>query len=447
MRNRKLFIQITCAILAVLMILGLLSSVIGSSRAYAASSSSIQAEIDDLEAQKSDIQARMDEIQAEIDSLDYEKANVLEKKQILDEKNTLAQQELDVIQDQIDIIDGLMYNMSLDLDEAREEEDYQRERWLTRVRAMEEDSSLSYLQVVFAATDFSDLLTRLDLVNEVMTYDADLEADYIAARENVEEMELQAEELFETNEANRTELEEKKAQLEADIDAASQLIIEMESDIEAYNLVLEEERQTQEDVEALIVEKEQELAEAKAAEEAARQAALAAQRAAAAQAAAAAAAANGGTAGDESYYEDSGSGGYSNSSSGTWMMWPSYTNYITSNYGYRVNPVSGIYKLHAGCDIGASYGSTIYAAAGGTVILAGWNGGYGNCVMVNHGNGYTTLYGHMSSIAVYEGQTVSMGDTLGYVGSTGNSTGPHLHFEVRSSSSGGTMDPLGFSYM
>ena len=128
------------------------------------------------------------------------------------------------------------------------------------------------------------------------------------------------------------------------------------------------------------------------------------------------------------------------------MMWPSYTSYITSPYGYRVNPVSGIYKLHAGCDVGASYGSAIYAAASGTVILASWNGGYGNCVMINHGNGYTTLYGHMSSIAVSVGQTVSMGQTIGYVGSTGNSTGPHLHFEVRSSATGGTMDPMGFSY-
>lgn len=430
MKKRKLFIQIICAIMALLMVLGLLSSVIGLS-AYAASSSSIQAEIDELNDQKDDIQARMDEIQAEIDSLDYEKANVLEKKRVLDEKNMLAQQELDVIQEQIDIIDGLVTNMQADLDAAQAEEDYQRERWLTRLRAMEEGSELSYMEVVFEATSFSDLLTRLDLVNEVMTYDEALEADYIAARENVEVLEADAEELFAQNEANRAELEEKKAQLEADIDAASALIIEMENDIEAYNLALEEEKATQEEVEALIVEKEAELEAAKAAEEAAR----------AAAAAAAAAAAGGSTTTTTTTVTTGGS-----SSSGTWMMWPSYTTYLTSPYGYRVNPVSGIYKLHAGCDIGASYGTSIYAAAGGTVILAGWNGGYGNCVMINHGNGYTTLYAHMSSIAVSSGQSVSMGQTIGYVGSTGNSTGPHLHFEVRSSSSGGTIDPMNFSY-
>lgn len=432
MKKRKLFIQITCAILALLMLLGLLSSVIGT-HAYAASSSAIQAEIDELNDQKDEIQARMDEIQSEIDSLDYEKANVLEKKRILDEKNMLAQQELEVIQEQIDIIDGLVANMQADLSDAQDEENYQRERWLTRVRAMEEGSTLSYMEVVFEATSFSDLLTRIDLVNEVMSYDEELEAEYTAARENVETLEQQAEELFAQNEANRSELEEKKAQLESDIEAATQLIQEMEDDIEAYNLVLEEEKATQAEVEALIVEKEEELEAAKAAEEAA--------RAAAAAAAAAAAGTSNSTSGSTVS-----TGNSAASSSGTWMMWPSYTTYLTSPYGYRVNPVSGIYKLHAGCDIGASYGTSIYAAAAGTVIQAGWNGGYGYCVMVNHGNGYTTLYAHMSSIAVSSGQSVSMGQTLGYVGSTGNSTGPHLHFEVRASSTGGTIDPTSFSY-
>ena len=438
MKNRKLFIQITCVILVLLMILGLLSAVFGS-RVYAASSSSIQAEIDDLNSQKSDIQTRMNEIQAQIDSLDYEKSNVLDKKQVLDEKNTLAQQELDVIQEQIDIIDGLITNVQGDLADAQENEAAQKERWLTRVRAMEEQPELSYMEVIFNATSFSDLLTRIDLVDQVMTYDEQLEADYTAARENVESLEGQAEDLYAENEANKAELEVKQAQLESDIDAACQLIIEMESNIDEYNEVLEQERQTQEDVEALIVQKEQELEEAKAAEEAARQAAAAAAEAARQAAAAQAAAAYAPAA------TNAGSGGYVNSS-GTWMMWPTYTRYITSSYGMRVNPVSGIYRLHSGSDIGAAYGTAIWSAAAGTVILAGWNGGYGNCVMVNHGNGYTTLYGHMSSIAVSVGQTVGMGDTLGYVGSTGNSTGPHLHFEVRSSSTGGTMDPMGFSY-
>lgn len=114
------------------------------------------------------------------------------------------------------------------------------------------------------------------------------------------------------------------------------------------------------------------------------------------------------------------------------MAWPApSSSYITSPFGYRNHPQSGVYKLHTGMDIGASYGSNIVAANGGTVISAGWNGGYGLCVMIDHGGGIVTLYAHCSSLYVGYGQSVSRGQAIAAVGSTGNSTGPHLHFEVR----------------
>ena len=110
------------------------------------------------------------------------------------------------------------------------------------------------------------------------------------------------------------------------------------------------------------------------------------------------------------------------------MMWPCPSCHtITSEFGWRYHPIYHTQKYHSGVDIGASYGASIVAADGGTVITAGAVSGYGNCVVINHGNGITTLYGHMSSIAVSSGQKVSKGQTIGYVGSTGNSTGPHLH--------------------
>ena len=110
---------------------------------------------------------------------------------------------------------------------------------------------------------------------------------------------------------------------------------------------------------------------------------------------------------------------------------PSCT-YITSKYGPRYHPVTGVYQsTHTGLDIGAAYGATIVASDGGTVTCAGVKGGYGSCVMIDHGNGYYTLYGHMSSISVSLGQSVSKGDTIGYVGDSGITTGPHLHFEIR----------------
>ena len=430
MKKRKAFISAVCIALVALMILSITVMVIAPT-AHAQTSDEIQDEIDELNSQRYAIQGRMDDLQDEIDSLDYEKANALEKKLMLDQKNQLAQEELEVIDEQIAIIDNMLANVQADLNEARAEEEYQRQRWLTRLRVMEETSDVSYIEVLFEANSFSDLLTRLDLVGEVMEYDEDLEAEYIAARENVETLEAQAETMFAENEARRQEQEIRRAQLEADTAAACELISAMENNIDEYNKTIEEEEATMAQVTSLVVQKEKELKEAKAAEEAERLRKLA-------EAQAAAAAAGVGTSSAPAANLGGGSG--------TWMMWPSYTTYLTSRYGMRVNPVSGIYKLHAGCDIGAKYGSSIYSAAAGTVILAGWNGGYGNCVMVNHGNGYTTLYGHMSSIAVSNGQSVTQGQVLGYVGSTGNSTGPHLHFEVRASATGATMDPMGFSY-
>lgn len=115
---------------------------------------------------------------------------------------------------------------------------------------------------------------------------------------------------------------------------------------------------------------------------------------------------------------------------------------ITSPYGYRVHPIFGTLRFHSGIDIGAYYGSSILAADSGIVIEAGWIGGYGNTVMIDHGGGYSTLYGHCSQLYVRNGQMVRQGEPIAAVGSTGNSTGPHLHFEVRIN--GDPVDPLGF---
>jgi murein DD-endopeptidase MepM/ murein hydrolase activator NlpD len=117
--------------------------------------------------------------------------------------------------------------------------------------------------------------------------------------------------------------------------------------------------------------------------------------------------------------------------SGGRLLWPTTSNLITSYFGYRVHPIYGTTRFHSGIDIGAPYGAPIYAAEAGRVILASYYDGYGNCIIIDHGDGISTLYAHCSSIIVKVGQYVSKGQIIGYVGSTGNSTGPHLHFEVR----------------
>ena len=128
---------------------------------------------------------------------------------------------------------------------------------------------------------------------------------------------------------------------------------------------------------------------------------------------------------------ESGGGGASSGGGGTGrFMWPCRGT-ITSYFGWRTHPVFGTTKYHSGMDIGVDYGTPIYAADSGTVIYSGWLGGYGYAVMIDHGSGLVTLYGHNQALNVYEGQYVSKGTCIAYAGSTGYSTGPHCHFEVR----------------
>lgn len=125
------------------------------------------------------------------------------------------------------------------------------------------------------------------------------------------------------------------------------------------------------------------------------------------------------------------------------FVWPApASHYLTSEFGWRLHPVYNTWKYHSGIDIGASYGTNVLAAASGTVILSEYYGGYGECIMIDHGGGITTLYGHMSQRLVSVGQTVSAGQVIGKVGSTGVSTGAHLHFEV--SENGTLVDPMGY---
>jgi len=124
------------------------------------------------------------------------------------------------------------------------------------------------------------------------------------------------------------------------------------------------------------------------------------------------------------------------------FLWPTNSTLITSYFGYRVHPIWGTTRFHSGIDIGASYGSPIYAAADGIVIYSGWYYGYGYTVVIDHGSGISTLYAHCSSLNVYKGQSVKRGQIIAFVGSTGNSTGPHLHFEVQIN--GKPVNPLNY---
>ena len=206
-----------------------------------------------------------------------------------------------------------------------------------------------------------------------------------------------AQENLDAAKALATELETKQVELQQKVSEANALLASLESDINAYKSVYDQYEQQQQNVQSQIDKQVEDL---RRQEEANKK-------------------------NDPSY-----DAGKDNGATGS-MMWPCPSCHtITSEFGWRYHPIYHTQKYHSGVDIGASYGASIVAADGGTVITAGAVSGYGNCVVINHGNGITTLYGHISSIAVSSGQKVSKGQTIGYVGSTGNSTGPHLHWEV-----------------
>lgn len=369
-----------------------------------------QDEIDALKSQRDEITAQRQEKQAVVDQLEGEHATVLERKLAMDERNMFTIQQIQLNAQEIALYDEMIADKLKEVEQARELEQQQLERYRERVRAMEENGNYGFLAMVLNTTSLGELLTAMDDIGEIMESDRELEDEYIAARENTEQVKAEYEATKSELEAKQAELRAEQEALEKDIEEATNLILSLEEDIAnrraEYDAILAAEDQANAEIAELVAELERQRAE----EEAAR--------------------------------NPGGGGGGSAVGNGN-FIWPCPScTYITSRFGLRIHPITGDRKSHNGLDIGAGYGAAIVAADGGTVSWADVKGGYGNCVMINHGNGYVTLYGHMSSIAVSNGQSVSQGDTIGYVGSTGLSTGPHLHFEIHSG--GGLIDPEQF---
>ena len=272
------------------------------------------------------------------------------------------------------------------------------------------NGQISYLDVLFGAQDFKDFLTRMDLLKRVMIRDSELVANVLAYQKEIKEVgkQLEADRRIQTELAAKAEAAkdiklEKAAKQQAIIDL-------MQNDKAVYDQQYDEMMASSAAVTEMIHAREAELR--RQAEEARRKAEMEARRQ------------NGGgsPANDD--------GGYVMQSYGGGMIWP-ISGPITSEFGWRTHPIFGNARFHSGLDIGGDYGMPIHAAASGVVIEAGWIGGYGNTVMIEHGSGVVTLYGHNESLAVGVGQHVNQGDVIAYCGSTGNSTGPHCHFEVR----------------
>lgn len=416
MKNlKKTLRSVVCALLAAVVFAASLP-------AYAVS----QSEIDDLQKKLDALEQQAQEQQDVINDLTNQKARFITRKLALDNKIEINRQMIELIGEQIKIYDEIIAEKQAELDKALEKETAQTELLRSRIRAMEENSSYSYASFIFDSSSVTELLSRIGDVNDIMHYDKALEEEYMAAREDVESIKKSYEEVRHEQELLQKELDTKQAELDAQVEAAYTMIADIETlsdDAQAeYDAIAEEEAKAEETL--------QEAIRKRAAEEAAKNAANNAN--------------SGGNSGGSG--GNSGGGGSSGGGSATSLsnlQWPVPScTLITSRFGYRVAPTTGASTYHGGLDIGAGMGASIVAAGAGDVIYAGANGGYGNCVMIDHGNGVVTVYAHMSSIGVSYGQYVTAGQYVGAVGSTGVSTGPHCHFEIRIN--GAQTDPAAY---
>ena len=376
--------------------------------ASAASSSEIKKELDELKNENKQIQAEINAIQSKYDANASEMQVLVDKKAAIDQEIGLLNNQILNINAQIAAYGQLIADTQVELDDAEDRLAELSRKNKERIQAMEEEGSVSYWEVLFEANSFTDLLDRINMMEEIAASDQRRldEMRSIAAEvtANQEELSVGKADLEQT----RTELDETQAYLEVKRTESDDLLRELIQKQEEFQALLDESEAAQDALMKDIAAKEKEYSNAKYEENLAK---LALQ-------------------------------GQNPPSSASWIKPVSgYT--ISSTFGNRLHPVLGYYRMHNGIDMACAQGTPIYATRAGTVTTASYQaGGAGNYVSINHGDGFASIYMHMTNYVVSAGQTVSQGQLIGYVGSTGISTGPHLHFGI--SYAGTYVNPLAY---
>lgn len=411
-KQKRIIVGIIAGFLVLLLVGGIVIN------AFAESSSEIKERISALEQQEAEIAAQQAALNSEISATKGQQLDLISQKSQIDRQIQITEEEINNKNAQIQEYNLLIAEQQNELDDVISQQSVLNGRYQTRIRAMEENGTVSYWSVLFKASSFADLLDRVDMVNEIAEADNRMMAELAAVAAKIEKA--------------RADLATVKLELEEAKDALAEAEFALGQERETADKVLNELNANRAELEAAAQyaeEQIQALDEQIAQQELAYQTALNAELAAAA---AASMASEGGS-----------GGGPSGGVSASGFIWPCDCRTITCRYGYRTHPVTGqANSFHTGIDIGASAGSPIYAANSGTVTSATYSVAYGNYVTIAHNNGFSTLYGHMTNYIVSAGQYVSQGQVIGYVGSTGYSTGPHLHFTVYYG--GATVNPLNY---
>ena len=343
-------------------------------------------------------QQQLNSVQQQIEAQQRKAELARRKEQTIAEQLRAIQQELDTAEDEYETVNDQLENTEQHIkanvelsNRLTKKLEVQTKTLHRRIRDIYKNGQVNYLDVLLGAKDFNDFVGRMDILKKILAYDNALiqgtKADRETLRKAKEQLEADRAKIVELRKlaaAKREQVAERRQERRGVLNAAT---YERETAERAYRELIETSRQIEQMIKRI-------------------------------------------QSGEKNI------GG----STGT-MTWPA-DGEVTSPFGWRVHPIFGTQRLHTGIDIGADYGDAIRAADGGVVIHADWMGGYGNAVIIDHGNGISTLYAHNSQLLVDEGQTVAKGQTVARCGSTGYSTGPHLHFEVRQN--GSPVNPLNY---
>lgn len=415
MDKRKLIVSILAGLLALVMVFGLVASFIPT-QASAAKSSEIKKQLDSLKEDKKAIQEEIKKLQGQIDENQSEMEQMVQKKDLIDQEITLRYDEIANINEQIAACSLLIADKQEELVEAETRFEELSEKNKERIRAMEENGQINYWSVLFQANSFSDLLDRLNMVQEIAAADQRRLKELDEAAKAVSAAKTELEEEKAGLEVAKEELNVAQAELEAKRVEADEVLADLVATGEEYEKMMEDSEDKQAELLKEIAKKESDYKKAKYQEWLATSVPPT-------------------TKPKKPSSTKPSSGGSSNTGSTTtggitWKKPIVYT-MVSSPFGYRYHPISGKYKMHYGIDLAAPTGRPIYATRGGTVSYTGYEaGGAGNWVQINHGDGYKSVYMHMTKYVVRSGQNVSQGQLIGYCGSTGGSTGPHLHFGI-----------------
>ncbi|MDR1209492.1 MAG: peptidoglycan DD-metalloendopeptidase family protein [Clostridiales bacterium] len=379
-----------------------------------------QADIDKLKERYTEAERKKESAQSLLDDTNREKSALLLEVAALDAELESALAELDLITAELANTRESLAQARIQLGEAEADRAKQYETLKARLRVMYENGDSGYIDLLFESADLSEMMNRYEYMSRIIDFDRGVFDKLIATERDIAETLAE----IDAREKEQAVLEasqiEKSIALEDSIASRNDRVAELRKDADLFAQQAADMASESDEITAAIRSAEKTLADAKAAAELARKAAEAARKAAeAAQNAANAA----GNAAENTAQALGPMNGV--------LRWPIEYYVVSSGYGNRTGPIDGEAEFHTGLDIPAPTGTSVHAAQAGTVIIAKYWGGYGNAVVIDHGGSVSTLYGHNSRLLVSVGDWVEKGDAVAEVGSTGYSTGPHCHFEVR----------------